>query len=64
MTDYQGKQSYHNQWKVMSILSGQNTIIMKERSLKYYAEWGKLPLWGVISGAFRGPQANFETPWK
>ena len=30
----------------------------------YYAQGGKLPLWGLISGASRAPQANFETPRK
>ena len=64
MTDYQGKQSFHYQWKVLGIVSVQSIISMKERNLNYYAQGGKLPLWGVISGAFRGPKANFETPWK
>ena len=60
MTDYQGKQSFHYQWKVLGILSVQSIIIMKERNLKYYAQRGKLPLWGVISGVFKGPKQTLK----
>ena len=38
VNEYQGKQSYHNQWKVMHILSGQKIISMKHVNLKYYAQ--------------------------
>ena len=46
MTDYQGKQSYHYEWKVLGMISGKNIIIMKQTNLKYYAQVGELPLWG------------------
>ena len=46
MTDYQGKQSYHNQWKVMSISSGQNIISTKQTNLKYDAQICELRSWG------------------
>ena len=52
MTDYQGKQSYHYEWKRLGILSGQNIIIIKQTNLKYYAQVVSCHCGGVISGAF------------